>query len=82
MQTFGNSTGKALKIFMPIWWSSFIPQPQHMPNILVKYMYRSFYVQFHGAGTTCNVQLTVPKTMHAPILFYYGLDNFQQNHRR
>ena len=30
----------------------------------------------------CTVNVTVPSSMKSPVYFYYGLDNFFQNHRR
>lgn len=30
----------------------------------------------------CTVNITVPSPMKSPVYFYYGLDNFFQNHRR
>jgi len=31
---------------------------------------------------TCVITLEIPEKMEAPVFFYYGLDNFYQNHRR
>ena len=39
-------------------------------------------MQQDGAGTICNVTLTAPRRMAAPVFVYYELDNFYQNHRR
>ncbi|KAK9806926.1 hypothetical protein WJX72_007738 [[Myrmecia] bisecta] len=39
-------------------------------------------MQLAGAGSFCNVTLSVPKQMKAPVFVYYELDNFYQNHRR
>lgn len=33
-------------------------------------------------GSSCNVTLTIPSDMAAPVYFYYQLANFYQNHRR
>jgi hypothetical protein len=33
-------------------------------------------------GNQCVLQFTIPEDMGAPILFYYQLTNFYQNHRR
>ena len=38
--------------------------------------------QQNGLGTLCNVTLTAPRRMAAPVFVYYELDNFYQNHRR
>ncbi|CAK0771626.1 hypothetical protein CVIRNUC_003879 [Coccomyxa viridis] len=42
----------------------------------------AFLYQQDGAGTICNVTLTAPRRMAAPVFVYYELDNFYQNHRR
>jgi hypothetical protein len=34
------------------------------------------------ATTQCDLQFTVPEAMGPPVLFYYHLTNFYQNHRR
>ena len=34
-----------------------------------------------NANRTCELNFTVPKDMEPPILVYYELDNFHQNHR-
>ena len=39
-------------------------------------------MQLGGEGTLCNVTLTAPRNMAAPVFLYYELDNFYQNHRR
>ena len=39
-------------------------------------------MQQDGSGTLCNVTLTAPQRMAAPVFVYYELDNFYQNHRR
>lgn len=39
-------------------------------------------MQLGGKGTLCNVTLTAPRNMAAPVFLYYELDNFYQNHRR
>ena len=39
-------------------------------------------MQLNGEGTLCNVTLTAPRPMAAPVFLYYELDNFYQNHRR
>ena len=31
---------------------------------------------------TCNLQFQIPDTLNAPVLLYYQLTNFYQNHRR
>ncbi|GBG88599.1 hypothetical protein CBR_g48129 [Chara braunii] len=36
----------------------------------------------NSSSTTCELYLSIPKTMHKPIYIYYELDNFYQNHRR
>lgn len=36
----------------------------------------------NGAGTTCDVSITIPTTMKAPIYMYYRITNMYQNHRR
>jgi len=33
-------------------------------------------------NSTCSISLYVEQTMKSPFYFYYGLDNFYQNHRR
>ncbi|KAH8152974.1 uncharacterized protein LAJ45_03201 [Morchella importuna] len=33
-------------------------------------------------GTTCKIQFTLPSDFNPPVLFYYRLANFYQNHRR
>jgi len=33
-------------------------------------------------GAVCNITLTVPQLMKAPVYLYYGLDGYYQNHRR
>lgn len=33
-------------------------------------------------GTTCTIDLNIPKTMKQPVMVYYELNNFYQNHRR
>jgi hypothetical protein len=33
-------------------------------------------------GSQCNITLTIPAAMQAPVYFYYQLANFYQNHRR
>lgn len=38
--------------------------------------------QLGGYGANCSLQLDVPTTMKAPILVYYAISNFHQNHRR
>lgn len=38
--------------------------------------------QAQGEGTVCQLTLTVPARMRAPVYLYYELDNFYQNHRR
>jgi hypothetical protein len=38
--------------------------------------------QIDGRGTTCEVTLTAPRSMRAPVFVYYELTNFHQNHRR
>ncbi|CAL5228017.1 g11079 [Coccomyxa viridis] len=42
----------------------------------------AFLYQLNGDGTLCNVTLTAPRHMAAPVFLYYELDNFYQNHRR
>lgn len=34
------------------------------------------------ASTMCRLEFTIPESMGPPVLFYYMLDNFYQNHRR
>jgi len=34
-----------------------------------------------GEGNKCEVKLTVPRTMRAPVYVYYYVGNFYQNHR-
>ena len=38
--------------------------------------------QLDGGGSACNVTLTAPALMAAPVFMYYQVDNFFQNHRR
>ena len=38
--------------------------------------------QTNGEGTTCEVTLTVPERMRAPVYVYYEMRNVLQNHRR
>jgi hypothetical protein len=38
--------------------------------------------QLNGSGSVCNVTLTAPALMAAPVFMYYQVDNFFQNHRR
>ena len=33
-------------------------------------------------GQNCIISIEIPKDVEGPIFFYYGLDNFHQNHRR
>lgn len=35
----------------------------------------------YNANRNCTIQFTVPATMKPPVLVYYGLTNFHQNHR-
>jgi hypothetical protein len=35
----------------------------------------------YNANENCTLQFTVPKTMEPPVLVYYQLTNFHQNHR-
>lgn len=36
----------------------------------------------YNANENCTLQFTVPKDMTPPVLVYYQLENFNQNHRR
>jgi hypothetical protein len=36
----------------------------------------------NSSNNICEIKLTIPKTMQQPIMMYYQLDNFYQNHRR
>ncbi|XP_047083411.1 putative ALA-interacting subunit 4 [Lolium rigidum] len=40
------------------------------------------FIQNSKIDKTCNVTLQVPKYMKSPILVYYQIGNFYQNHRR
>lgn len=33
-------------------------------------------------GTTCSIAITAPSDMAPPVMLYYELSNFYQNHRR
>jgi hypothetical protein len=35
----------------------------------------------YNANTNCNISIVAPQDMHPPILIYYELENFHQNHR-
>jgi acyl-CoA thioesterase FadM len=36
----------------------------------------------YNADKNCTIEFVVPKTMTPPVLVYYELDNFHQNHRK
>ena len=36
----------------------------------------------NSSNNICEIKLTIPKPMQQPIMMYYQLDNFYQNHRR
>jgi cell cycle control protein 50 len=40
------------------------------------------YDKICALNTVCNVNVTIPEDMSAPVYFYYELDNYFQNHRR
>ncbi|KAM0831450.1 hypothetical protein ACQ4PT_065523 [Festuca glaucescens] len=40
------------------------------------------FIQNSKINKTCNITLQVPKYMKSPILVYYQIGNFYQNHRR
>ncbi|XP_047092958.1 ALA-interacting subunit 1-like [Lolium rigidum] len=40
------------------------------------------FIQSSKIDKTCNITLQVPKYMKSPILVYYQIGNFYQNHRR
>ena len=44
--------------------------------------YSCLRLQLEGVGTSCNVTLTAPRHMKAPVYLYYELENYYQNHRR
>ena len=35
-----------------------------------------------NAGTQCSITITVDKDVNPPILIYYEIENFHQNHRK
>ena len=51
-------------------------------HALVRMTHCALPMQLNGEGTLCNVTLTAPRRMAAPVFLYYELDNFYQNHRR
>lgn len=42
----------------------------------------TLYNKVNVTGDRCYLQFTTPEAMGAPVLFYYYLTNFYQNHRR
>jgi len=51
-------------------------------NIQYTYMPDNFTTPVIYNTTQCTLQFTIPEEMGFPVLFYYRLTNFYQNHRR
>lgn len=66
--------------------SSFKPSNCTAPHVPQWHRY-SDYINYHEdrketATTICTLQFVIPEDIGPPVLFYYRLTNFYQNHRR